>query len=509
MLTINSQIPTSARRAIRNMAKSHPDWANYLATLGIPSANVLNRQILAFVLMHQSLTQQVEALLASNPVSASNPASDDNDTSDDTSDEGNDTMTENEVIDARINEQLAAAGAFSVDGVLATVDQLLGPAVRREIVSALSPVVDAANRGPVEVERVVEVERIVEVEAGSRPRPVIAKARRDKQVTIRSLLTPVSRAKDAWRDKMVTLWTGAPSPAVDPFYVPDHQQAAIALTAIERCTNFWAFGPAASGKSTLPEWLAALLGRPFVKFLMRKQIDMETLVGSYQMGNGATYWEDGALVKAIRAPGTIILFDELTLAPAAIQAIVQGLTDDHRSITLPTGEVVKAADGVVFCVADNTAGSGDEGGLYAGTNISNAALLTRFKRFIPMGFLPIEREAEALANHTACPIPAAMHLAKFVADARSQPSLAGVVISLRQMIGFVQMVQDGFKSKDAFTICISSRMPATERATIEAMIDLQWNNTFEAMLAGNKPSPAVQPSNSAAANAFPPVSENF
>jgi hypothetical protein len=93
-------------------------------------------------------------------------------------------------------------------------------------------------------------------------------------------------------------------------------------------------------------------------------------------------------------------------------------------------------------------------------------------------------------------------LADFVAQARRQPSLQGVVISLRQMVAFVQCVQDGFSSKDAFALTLSSRMPATERATIDAMADLAWNQSFEALVNG-KPVPA-HPSNSPASNAFAP-----
>jgi MoxR-like ATPase len=233
---------------------------------------------------------------------------------------------------------------------------------------------------------------------------------------------------------------------------------------------------------------------------MTRQTEVEKLVGGPGLRNGATIWEDGSLIKAMRQPGTVILIDELTFAPAGVQAIIQLVADDHRSITLDTGEVVKAADGVVFVVADNTTGSGDEGGLYAGTNISNAALVTRFKRMIVVDYLSAQKEAEALANHTACPLPAAKHLADFVAQARRLPALQGVVVSLRQMVGFVQCVQDGFSSKDAFMTTISSRMPATEKAAIEALADLAWNASFEALV-HSKPVPA-QPSNSPAAKAF-------
>jgi MoxR-like ATPase len=216
--------------------------------------------------------------------------------------------------------------------------------------------------------------------------------------------------------------------------------------------------------------------------------------------NGNTVWEDGILTKAMRAPGTVILIDELTIAPAGVQAIIQHAASERRSIDLPTGEVVRAADGVVFCVADNTAGSGDEGGLYAGTNTSNAALVTRFGRMLHIDYLTVQQETEALANHTRCPVPAAQHLVEFVHRCRKLATLQGVVLSLRQMVGFIQCVQDGFTAKDAFEMAISSRMPATERATIEASADLAWSTTFDALM-HNKPTPAT-PSTSAASSAF-------
>jgi cobaltochelatase CobS len=480
MLTINTQIPTAARGQVRSLVKAHALWPAFLVEKGLISASARNADLIEFALRHPSLAAQIEAVLNLSPVDAPTDTPE--------------TMMEDETM----IEQPATETGFALDSVLAGVDQFLAPLVRSELSKALGPVIAAANKGPVEIERIVEVERVVEVAPGEAPRVVLPKARRDKKTTFRSLFP--SRAKGAWLDAPITLWSGVASPAADPFYVVDNHQMALLITAMERGTNVWLAGPAGTGKSTMPEQAAAALGRPFVKIGMTRQTEVESLVGGMGLRNGATVWEDGALVKAMRQPGMIVLIDELTIAPAGVQAIIQLVADDHRSLTLPTGEVVKAADGVVFVVADNTTGAGDEGGLYAGTNISNAALVTRFKRMIIVDYLSPQKEAEALANHTACPLPAARHLADFVAQARRLPALQGVVVSLRQMVGFVQCVQDGFSAKDAFTTAISSRMPATEKAAIEALAILSWAEAFEALV-HNKPVPA-QPSDSAAAHAF-------
>ena len=493
MFTINTVIPTSARGAVRALVKSHPDWAAYLEEKGLISANARKEHLVEFASRYPALEASIEGVLGVAHLAGDNAIVDDDGSDDQMLDGGDDAAA------AVAPSTTTAQATFDVEGLLSSVDQFLAPMVRSEIAKALGPVVAAANKGPVEVERIVEIERIVEVAAGEMPRTAPSpKARRDKKTTFRTLFP--SRAKDIWRDAPLTLWTGAAAPAVDPFYVVDHFQMAVCMTAIERCANLWATGPAGTGKSTLPQQAAASLGRPFVKIGMTRQTEVEALVGGMGLINGATIWQDGALVKAMRQPGTVILIDELTFAPAGVQAIIQLVADDHRSLTLPTGEVVKAADGVVFIVADNTTGSGDEGGLYAGTNVSNAALVTRFKRMLTIDYLSPKAEAEALANHTACPLAAARHLADFVERARRNSALQGVVLSLRQMVGFVQCVQDGFSSKEAFAIAISSRMPATERATIEGMADLAWASTFDALIQ-NKPLPAT-PSNSAAANAF-------
>ena len=495
MLTLQTQIPTISRGLVRSVVKAHSDWPAFLVEKGLISASAKNADLIEFALRYPVLTQKIEAILGQSPHNA--PTDGPETMMEDTADNC-DEQTLCEGME-RLSPGGPAGAGFDLDSVLAGVDQFLAPLVRNELGKALGPVIDAANKPAVEVERIVEVERVVEVAPGEGPRIVATpKARRDKKTTTRTLF-PTKMHGD-YLDKPVTLWAGAASPPVDPFYVVDREQAGTVLTAWERGTNVWLTGPAAAGKSTLPMFLAGVVGRPFCRIGFTRQTDIQDLVGGMALRNGVTVWEDGILIKAMRQPGMVILLDELTLAPAGVQGIFQQVCDDHRGYGLPTGEHVKCADGVVFVTADNTAGSGDEGGLYAGTNVSNAALVTRFKRMILVDYLPAAREAEALANHTACPLVAARHLADFVAQVRRMPAMAGVVVSLRQMIGFTQMVQDGFAAKAAFNITISSRMPATERAVIEAMADLAWNQSYEALLNG-KPVPAT-PSNSPAAKAF-------
>jgi cobaltochelatase CobS len=225
------------------------------------------------------------------------------------------------------------------------------------------------------------------------------------------------------------------------------------------------------------------------------------------MADGSTAWQDGALIQAVKRPGTIIVLDELTIAPAGVQAVIQLISDDHRSITLPTGEVVICAPGVVFVVADNTRGYGDQSGIYHGTNPSNGALVNRFGRMIVIDYMSAADEARALVNHTGCPMPAAKSFAAFIARARKLPEMENAVLSLRQMVAFIHEIDDGFAPEIAAETVFLSRLVPEERAALQTMFTLTWGQEFAGLMSGSPAdgkvaSPATPKTDSPAGRAF-------
>ena len=385
---------------------------------------------------------------------------------------------------------------FELDKILEPVGQFLSPLVRAELGKTLAPVISKANAGP--VEKIIEIERIIEVAPGEKPRVTVAKARREKRVPFRTLFP--SKKTEMWRDSLVTLWTGVTAPVIDPFYVADHYQAAILMTAIERGGNGWLTGPSGAGKSTLPQHIAAMTGRPFVRIGFTGQTEVELLVGSVGLHNGSTHWVDGSLVKAMREPGTIILLDELTFRPTCrplsnplptsiglSRFLLEKLSEPPMGFALSLPITLTALATRAACMRERRLATWP-----------SSIALAACSRSITFHRLARRRPSPATA---ALRLDAARHLSDFVADCRKLPSLQGVVVSLRNMVAFVQAVQDGFNSKEAFDVAISSRMPAAERATIEAKADLAWNDKFESLVHG-KAVPA-RPSDSAASKAFP------
>ena len=488
-------IPTAARGLVRAYIKAHPDFDAYAAKLGVHSRDVKNADLIAFA-ERWNLLEEVKAIIAKAEGRKATPFATER-----LNEAVADVYAFNVKEDAAIERKLTDVSTFALDAVLANVSDFLSPLVRKELEKALQPVLEAANKPAQTIDRIVEVEAQPKAPAGQVPYAF----KTGKSVEFAKLFGV--RTTLAWGKRPIALWEAhGAAPAIDPFYVVDGQTMAVLATAAEHGTNVWMVGPSGSGKSTMPEQFAAYTGRPFAKIGFTRQTEVADLTGATGIKAGDTQWDDGALIQAMKRPGTVILFDEPTFAPAGVQAIIQATTDDHRSYTIhATGEVVRCAPGVTFVIADNTNGAGDETGQYAGTNQANAALVNRFKRMVRVDYMTKAQETEALMNRCpGLPQAAAEHVAEFVAHARKLPEVEGVALSLRQMCGFVGMVKDGFGSKFSFECAILNRLPNTERAAIETLATLQWNQTFETLFTGSPSTPEASntPGDSKAAHAF-------
>ena len=377
--------------------------------------------------------------------------------------------------------------------VLSPLRPFLSPTLLDTVASALTPIVAMANKPAVvqTVEKTITVERVVDAN-GSPIVPAFVAANRVGTSTIGKLFGVSAKAKHA--DKPISLWDASDAPPVDPFHVPDVSNLSKLVTAIDPAMgrvpqNVWLAGPAGTGKSTLPEQIAARAGRPFVAITFQRAVEPADIIGGNGLSGGATVWVDGVLTRAIRRPGTIILLDEITLAPPGLAAMLQTLLAS-RAMTLPTGEVVRCADGVAFVAADNTRGYGDESGLYAGTHMANAALVDRMARMIVVDYLDAALEAQALANHTLAPKAACERVVRFINLARKLPGFETVPLSLRRQVAFVKMAADGYTIPECFDDCIGSRLPDAERATIHTAFKADFDaNAFKAELS-NQPIPA-------------------
>jgi cobaltochelatase CobS len=437
---LNIILPRTIRSAVRNLIRSHPGFEAFCAANGIDSRDMTKENTMRAI-EALGLESEVRAMVANAPIEAE-PAA------------------------MPAMPAMPAGQAELADTVLSPLRPFLSPVLLDTVSAALVPIIEAALKPAIETVKTITID-----ESGQPIAASFTPATRNGSSTIAKLFGLNSRVKHG--DKHMSTWTATDGvPAIDPFFVPDIANLARLVSAIDpalprKPRNVWLAGPAGSGKTTLPEQVAAKAGRPFVRIAFNRATEPADLIGGTGLKAGNTGWVDGVLTRAIRRPGTIILLDEITFAPAGLAAVLQTLLDTGR-LTLPTGEVVTCADGVVFVAADNTRGFGDETGIYAGTTMANAALVDRMARLIIVDYLAPDLESQALANHTGAPKAACDRVVAFTGSARKLSGFDGRPLSLRRQVAFVEQVIDGFTVAEAFDDTILSRLPDAEREAIRA-----------------------------------------
>jgi MoxR-like ATPase len=375
-----------------------------------------------------------------------------------------------------------------MDSVLSPVRPFLAGGLVKQMEAALRPIVEAAHRPATIIEKTAPTP----LREGEAPR-----ASRVGASTMAKLFSvPGAKGK-----KPVVLWNDPLAGKPDSGYVMDGASMYILASCLEAGETVWLAGSAGTGKTTKAREFAARTGRGFVRIGFSRTTELIDLLGQKEPtpsgDNGAVemVWTDGVFTQALRRPGTVILLDELTAAPPGTAIAFQTILDEKR-VTLPTGEVVIFADGVVVCIADNTAGYGDESGVYAGTHSANAALVDRAARVIPVDYLPAMLEAEALEKRTGAPQAACIRLAEFAHKARTLQAQSGGdarPLSIRRLIAFANAThRDGMTLDEAWLTTMLSRLPETDREALRQLAGAHFDDkAFKRELSGEQVSLGV------------------
>jgi len=303
--------------------------------------------------------------------------------------------------------------------------------------------------------------------------------------------------------RQIRVWDAKDAPRPDRNFAFVDSLLEDMLVAIERQDTIWLAGPKGTGKTSLPREIAARTNRPCVRIAHHRTTEPVELIGSmYPSADGGVEWKDGVLTAAIRKPGTIIILDEPTFCRAGVLALYQTLLD-HRFLTLAenSGEVVPVAQGVVFIIADNTAGNGDDTGRYSDTNTMNAAFLDRAAKILRVDYLPSDKETELLANKTGIAIDIARMIVDFANVTRKAGEQGDISegISFRRMVALANDLIDGISARRAFRNCVLNHATADDAVALnelaKAHLDFKKLNNGQPM-----------PSDSAAAQQFDSVS---
>ena len=118
-------------------------------------------------------------------------------------------------------------------------------------------------------------------------------------------------------------------------------------------------GHAGTGKDVILRVFAAKTNRPLFKMDCTKwttEADLgEDLILEVEEGASKTFKVPSAILEGTQTPGAIVYLNEFNAMPEVAQIFLHALFDESRSMTLKTrsGEIVKAAEGVLFADSRN------------------------------------------------------------------------------------------------------------------------------------------------------------
>jgi len=138
-----------------------------------------------------------------------------------------------------------------------------------------------------------------------------------------------------------------------PFYRPQGNEVALFEHAYRHQLPVLIKGPTGCGKTRFIQYMAARLTRSLYTVACHDDLTASDLVGRHLIGDGATYWSDGPLTRAVRE-GAICYLDEVVEARKDTTVVLHPLSDDRRILPIErTGETLSAPDQFMLVVSYN------------------------------------------------------------------------------------------------------------------------------------------------------------
>lgn len=271
-------------------------------------------------------------------------------------------------------------------------------------------------------------------------------------------------------------------PAIDENYVfPIEDAVSLAMALDSRVsTPVLIHGVHGSGKSTLAEQVCARLNRPCLRVQHSVDTEGSDVVGQWVLVGGETKFIYGPLARAMR-DGLVYIGDEYDFALPNVLAIYQAVLEGGSLFIKQAPEdmaTIKPHPDFRFIATGNTNGSGDESGLYQGTQIQNAANYSRFGLTIKVEYQSAAAEKEIITKRIG-EIPEAdlnglMEFVKLVREGYDNKNITNT-LSTRELITIARLAvlrgRDGGPNWDyAVNHAFNNRMSSIDAAAIKQIM---------------------------------------
>lgn len=256
-------------------------------------------------------------------------------------------------------------------------------------------------------------------------------------------------------------------------YVYDTDELKNVILAVELNIPCYVWGHKGSGKSELFEQIAARTGRGFMRVQHTVNTEESHIVGQWTVKDGHTVFELGPLPLAM-INGWTYCADEYDFALPSVLSVYQAVLEGKALVIKEAdaaNRIIKPHPNFRFVATGNTNGSGDETGLYQGTNIQNSANYDRFGMVIHKQYMKKAAESRILRNRVGLVKEDADKMVEFAGLVREAYDGAKIsdVVSPRTLIYAAKIGVKRGSFRQGITLSFINKLSKVDREVVDGL----------------------------------------
>lgn len=274
-------------------------------------------------------------------------------------------------------------------------------------------------------------------------------------------------------------------PDVDPNYVFDVDMIRMINQAMTKNFPILLWGYHGTGKTTNFEQFCARTKRPFYRVQHTMNTEESHIIGQYVVrregDTAVTHFELGPLALAMKY-GWVYCADEYDVAMPSVIAVYQPVLEGKPLIIKEAPiemRLIRPHPEFRFVATGNTNGSGDETGLYQGTQIQNAANYSRFPIVHEVEYMDKKQEKAIVAAQAGIDEKVAGQFVDIATDIRKSfaEGKMSMTISPRELINAGKNgLLRGNDWKTGLMWSFGNRLPRVEKATFEQLLQRRFGD---------------------------------